>query len=421
MDQPSDRFSRRDTLLAGVALALLAACQAQSANPPAPAPSPPAPDNPQVPPPSPAAQQLGAATTAFGLAMLTQLMADAPKTTLVTSPLSLAATVLMLGQGAKGPAANSLTAGLKLPPQGLSLSAAAEGFANLAARLVSSSAATVAIADGLWADTHAGLKPDFQKTLHDLFAADARIADLTSAAALADINGFVDQTTHGKITQILSQMPAGAMIVLVNALYFKGGWKTPFDASQTQTAPFAHADGTRAPAPLMHRSGEFSYRETDHVQALALPYADPRFELRLVLEKPGAPAGAWTDGFADYDSERAGEVFLPRLDLAWGADITGLVAALGMEPALAPTADYSAAMTAPFGSLDVVQKCVLKVDEEGAEAAASTALVMEGAAAPLRNPPPPFVFRADRPFYLMLVETGTGAPLILSYVAAPTS
>jgi serpin B len=139
--------------------------------------------------------------------------------------------------------------------------------------------------------------------------------------------------------------------------------------------------------------------------------------MRLVLERAGAPAGSWTGGLDGY-SHREGQVFLPKLDLGWGEDITGALARVGIGPALGASADYSAALSAPLAGLAVVQKCVLKVDEQGAEAAAATAVIMAGAAAPMRNPPPPFVFRADRPFHLMLAETATGAPLILAYVAA---
>jgi serpin B len=208
------------------------------------------------------------------------------------------------------------------------------------------------------------------------------------------------------------------MMVLVNALYFKGGWKTPFDAGQTQAAPFTGANGTAVTTQLMHQAGEFAYRETDQLQALALPYADTRFQLRLVLTKPGAPADAWMDGFANYDGQSQGDVFLPRLDLTWGAKLAAVLAQLGLGPALAPSADYSGALTAPLGPLQVIQKCVLHVDEQGAEAAAATVIQMPGGANPAYAPPP-FVFRADRPFYLMLSETATGAPLILAYVAAP--
>jgi len=412
--------SRREAVAASFGLMLLAACQpASPAAPPADPPAPPL-SALKLPDPSPASRQLGAAASAFGLVMLRQLMEGAPGSTLVTSPLSLAADLLMLAQGARGATAATLAQALQLPP-GLSLADAAQAFANLAARLVSSAAATVAIADGLWADNAAGLEPAFQKTLQDVFAARAKVTDLSAPAALADINGFVNQTTRGKIPTILSTMPAGALLVLVNALYFKGGWQAPFDAAQTAAAPFTGADGTAQAAQLMHQGGEYAYRETDQLQALALPYADSRFELRLVLAKPGAAPGAWMDGFSGYDGERPGQVFLPRLDLTWGADLTALLGQIGLAPALAPSADYSGAMSAPFGGLAVVQKCLLKVDEQGAEAAAATAITIAGAAAPSPSPPPPFVFRADRPFHLMLVETATGAPLILAYVAAPTS
>jgi serine protease inhibitor len=409
-------LSRRETMAVSLGLLLLAACQPAAANnatsPPGPSPGPP----PGPPPsPSPQAQQVAAATAAFGFATLRALLIDAPQTTLVTSPLSLMADMLMLGQGARGATAATLTQALQLPA-GATLSTAAAGFANIAARMVSSDTATMQIADGLWADNSAGVRPAFLQTLQSQFAARASTTDLSSPAALADINGFVNQTTQGAIPTILDAPPAGSMIVLVNALHFKGGWFRPFDPTQTQAAPFTCANGTTVTAQLMSQSGDYLYGETDQVQAVALPFADNRFQLALVLTKPGAQPDAWVNGFSAFVGEHQGQVLLPRLGVAWGADLSAMLGQLGLGPALASSADYSGAMSAPLGQVRVVQKCMLRVDEQGAEAAAATATMMAGAIPPNG---PPFVFRADRPFYLMLSEIRTGAPLILAYVAAP--
>ena len=63
---------------------------------------------------------------------------------------------------------------------------------------------------------------------------------------------------------------------------------------------------------------------------------------------------------------------------------------------------------------------MLVVDEEGAEAAAATAVEAATADASIAaSPPKPFVFRADRPFRLVLRDKVSRGPLFMAYVAAP--
>ena len=67
--------------------------------------------------------------------------------------------------------------------------------------------------------------------------------------------------------------------------------------------------------------------------------------------------------------------------------------------------------------IDVVHSTKMLVDEQGVEASAATEFA--DAAAPLPQPTRPFMFRADRPFHLVLRESGTRMPLFMAYVAAP--
>jgi len=62
--------------------------------------------------------------------------------------------------------------------------------------------------------------------------------------------------------------------VLVNAVYFKGKWTTPFDKSETQDRNFTSATARQNPFPMMRQGGEFSYLETNDFQAVRLPYGN---------------------------------------------------------------------------------------------------------------------------------------------------
>jgi serpin B len=65
----------------------------------------------------------------------------------------------------------------------------------------------------------------------------------------------------------------------------------------------------------------------------------------------------------------------------------------------------------------VLHKAFVEVNEEGTEAAAATAVVMQLRA---MRPPPQVEFRADHPFLFFIQEEKTGALLFVGRVADPT-
>ena len=66
----------------------------------------------------------------------------------------------------------------------------------------------------------------------------------------------------------------------------------------------------------------------------------------------------------------------------------------------------------------VVHKAFVDVNEEGTEAAAATAIVMNRMAAMPADQPP--VFRADHPFLFLIRHEKSGAILFMGRIADPT-
>src|SRR5699024_3103920 len=59
--------------------------------------------------------------------------------------------------------------------------------------------------------------------------------------ATQEINGWVKEQTHGKIAKLFDQdLSADTVMVLLNAIYFKGLWKKPFNATNTKKAVFSY-------------------------------------------------------------------------------------------------------------------------------------------------------------------------------------
>jgi serpin B len=95
---------------------------------------------------------------------------------------------------------------------------------------------------------------------------------------------------------------------------------------------------------------------------------------------------------------------------------------MGMAQAFSGAADFSGMTGKPdFAISAAIHKAFIDVDEQGTEAAAATAIVMQATAMQRRFPePPPIVFRADHPFLFILLDTKSGSMLFLGRVADPT-
>src|SRR5580693_688444 len=64
--------------------------------------------------------------------------------------------------------------------------------------------------------------------LHDIYGAEWTALDLAAAAAVPRINAWVNDKTHGMIRHILDKLSPLAVLVAINAVYFKGRWTIPF-------------------------------------------------------------------------------------------------------------------------------------------------------------------------------------------------
>lgn len=78
----------------------------------------------------------------------------------------------------------------------------------------------------------------------------------------AIINQFIEEVTKGTIKDVLTPEDLFlAQMVLVNAVYFKGTWKTQFKASDTRDMPFLTLNPSFAPVyvPMMSTERKMKY------------------------------------------------------------------------------------------------------------------------------------------------------------------
>jgi serpin B len=220
-------------------------------------------------------------------------------------------------------------------------------------------------------------------------------------------------------------------MVLTNAIYFKGGWTDAFPAQATKDATFTTGEGKPVTVPMMARSARMEYVENERFQMVRLPFQGQFVGMYVLLPRPGvtvkeclakATAADWKDWTASM-TPRQGDLKLPRFKTDYASSLKAALTALGMGDAFDTSkADLNGilppgATTERVFISDALHKTFLAVDEQGAEAAAATAVIIGITSAP--PPSEPFSMVVDRPFLVAIADKPTGVLLFLGSIANP--
>ena len=268
-------------------------------------------------------------------------------------------------------------------------------------------------------------KPDFTQLLLKTYGAGLNDVDFAQTEqARKAINDWVSQQTKDKIKDLIPEgvLSDATRLVLTNAIYFKSNWAEKFEKDVTRDGPFKVSADKSVDVPMMHLTHRFRYMENDELQMLEMPYS--RNELSMVILLPKK-----ADGLADIEKNLTAanigkeavsvQVTLPKFKITSAFGVGETLKAMGMTDAFdSKKADFSG-MTEKeklFISA-VIHKAFVAVDEEGTEAAAATAVVMDAGAPPRQEESK--VFKADHPFAFMIRHNATGAILFTGRVANP--
>ena len=267
------------------------------------------------------------------------------------------------------------------------------------------------------------MRPAFAQAIGGPYAAQVASLDFADPASVKVVNGWVNAKTHGLIAKIVDSLPADAVLLLINALYFKSTWARPFPSSNTMPQPFTLLDGSKKSVPMMSVSGDFAYAQGDGYQAIRLPYGDGKMSMVIVLPAQGTGFAAfqkgltvarWQGYLASLRSQH-GNIALPRFGISYSAGLIPALTSLGMGAALRPGADFGGIFSDRQAAVSqVLHKAVIRVYEAGTEAAAVTGVIMTTAV-----PANPFSMRVDRPFFCAILDETTGIPLFMGSILNP--
>jgi len=238
------------------------------------------------------------------------------------------------------------------------------------------------------------------------------------------INDWVAEQTENRIEDLI---PPGCLdsltrLVLVNAIYFNAKWKEVFDDELTADGTFTKPDGGSVTVPMMVQPKSMAYGAGEGWQAVELPYDGDELSMVVIVPDDIASfesqldAGLIDDVFAALGSDYA-TFTMPRFSIDGASfSLKQILTDLGMPVAFdSASADFSGMDgTHQLFIGDVLHQAFVSVDEYGTEAAAATAVVMEGSGMPKH-------LDADKPFIFLIRDIQTDSVLFIGRILDPSA
>ncbi|WP_040549594.1 serpin family protein [Pedosphaera parvula] len=342
------------------------------------------------------------------------------------SPYSVSTCLGMAYAGARGETEKQMAKTLHFSTNQAALHT---GFGELQKELNKKPGVTLKVANALLAQKGMPFSKEFLDCLNKTYQADAMRFDFGTQAQLAsdELNGWVAKKTEGRIQTILQPeaLDRAVALVLVNAVYFKGAWATPFSKEVTMPNPFYFGKKGSVTAQMMYQQEHFDYYENPKLKALKLPYAGRKLSMVILLPSardglPDLESFITTQSLSSWISQMHDQevaIQLPKFKMDEEFDLNSTLGEMGLHDAFCSKADFRGMMSSGELHLSkVLHKSFVEVNETETEAAAVT---MAGVAFGNTGKPGPKGFFADHPFLFVIRDNGTGSILFMGRVMDP--
>ena len=284
-------------------------------------------------------------------------------------------------------------------------------------------------ANALWTKKDYLFLEEYLSFIDNYYMGKATDVDFTKPDEAAEIiNKWVEENTNGKIEDMLSSgdISPSTVLILSNAIYFKGLWLTQFNVEDTVYRDFKLATGENIEVPTMVSTNSevyFNYTETKDMQLLELPYKGDAVSMIILLPKENdltmveqtlnkENLSIWLDSMYPTNID----ISLPKFTFKTEYNLKNILIDMGLDIAFSSNADFSGMNG--YGGLfieKVLHKAFVEVNEEGSEAAAATTVhILETS-----MPEPPKVFDANHPFIFLIQHKETGTILFMGNIENP--
>ena len=286
--------------------------------------------------------------------------------------------------------------------------------------------------------------PSFLDTIKSYYSGVFKELDYTKKYIYKEISNLIYEQTKQQIKDIIkdNDINSYTRLIIANTLYFKANWKYKFNKAKEDL--FYLIDGRTVKVKMMYQKNNFRYSENDKVAFLELPSVDEQISMYIVLPKDMSKIEKIEKELNKEElvslirsaKKRKLSVYLPYFRFEKTLYLEDI---LRSKMEIREAFSYSSAnfkgITSEkyFHLLNVKQKGVINVNEEGIEVACSTPVIMNIGStlisayaswavvfpAPLELSKDD-IFKVDRPFIFIIYHNKVGCILFVGKVLNPT-
>ncbi|KAL0276185.1 UNVERIFIED_CONTAM: hypothetical protein PYX00_003803 [Menopon gallinae] len=374
-------------------------------------------------------EQLAEGTTKFTVNLLKNSLEDDTEN-VVFSPFSLSLILSLLHQGARNGSAEQLQNLLGLPAE-----TSKAAFASIVPNLQEEKTnVTLEWGSRIYIRNDFELLDDFKKISTENFHSVTEQMSFSTPSkeeVARKINNWVGEVTHGRINEVVE--PAvfndDTVMLLVNAIYFKGIWNDTFDKEDTRMNTFHRKENDSFVTPFMKKEEEMLGGEDEDLRLawVELPYQDDQFSMLLVLpnERDGLQrvVNALTvehlKKMMTTSSTRHVKLALPRFKISWKSSLQTSFEKMGLTDIFTDHANLEG-LSQTHKKLrvsELIHKADIEIDEDGTTASAATYISIQMLS--LLVHPDPLIFYADHPFLAFIIDKRHNIPIFAAKIKSP--
>ncbi|KAM4068358.1 hypothetical protein ACJW30_12G004900 [Castanea mollissima] len=246
--------------------------------------------------------------------------------------------------------------------------------------------------NGVWIDQRFAMRPSFKEIAETVFKAEANAVDFLNESA-----------TKGLIKEVLSPgaVSGATIIILANALYFKGAWLYPFIAKRTRPKIIYPLVGEPIKVPFMTGTTEVKhfFGSFEEFKVLKIPYKEGQDNRRFSMFNSNPNL---LDKCFDLQKIHLSDMLIPKFKFSYGFEAKEIMKNLGLTLPFEMLADF----TEINESFESGQVFVSSIVQKSCIELAS-------------RPPPRPSFVANHPFMFMIREEISGIIFFVGVVLNP--
>ncbi len=341
---------------------------------------------------------------------------------IIISPLSISFALSMTLNGATGSTRDAILEALRV--NGLTPETINNSCKNLSEALLSvDKRVLISIANSVWTEKNFVVKNPFREILTGYYKAEAKSFDINDSQAPRVINTWIEEKTNGLIKNMVDKLNYNTVMLLINAIYFKGKWNSSFDKTNSIPSSFYKPGGAAIEVPMMKQKSDFKIFQGDGFILAEFPYGQGNFVMDILLPDDNNGLNSVIKSMTDNNfkvwisnmSELETYLSFPRFKYGYKKQLKDILSDMGMGVAFSDNADFSNISDIDLLINDVTHQAFIETNEEGTEAAAATIVDIGVTSVPLT----PFILNINHSFIYIIREITTSSILFMGRVADP--